>query len=155
MFLIATSNNNLLMWPHVAPTWLDLFIFNSIKQTIQPATSSTNLKILLDKLRFCGYKLDMHYCSKTPWMIVLYLLLNSWFELVCGFFFFFSTQVQVETRILGLVLIVLRDWAWFTAAKLGWFRTRWCTEHKSYNTYMLIYKKYMHWTAKNNKGTQW
>ena len=69
--------------------------------------------------------------------------------------FFFSTQAQVETRILGLIFIVLRDWAWFTAAKLGWFRTRWCTEHKSYNTYMLTYRKYMHWIVRNSKGTKW
>ena len=39
---------------------------------------------------------------------------------VCGFFFFFfSTQVQVETRILNPILIVLKNWAWFTVAKLG------------------------------------
>ena len=36
----------------------------------------------------------------------------------CGFFFFFSTQAQVETRILGPILIVLRDYAWFTETKL-------------------------------------
>ena len=39
---------------------------------------------------------------------------------MCGFFFFFfSTQVQVETRILDPTLIVLKNWAWFTAAKLA------------------------------------
>ena len=31
--------------------------------------------------------------------------------------FFYSTQAQVETKILGPLLVVLRDWAWFTAAK--------------------------------------
>ena len=31
-------------------------------------------------------------------------------------FFFFSTQAQVETRIPDPMLIVLRDWAWFTVA---------------------------------------
>ena len=30
--------------------------------------------------------------------------------------FFLSTQAQVETRILGQIIIVLRDWTWFTAA---------------------------------------
>ena len=31
--------------------------------------------------------------------------------------FFLSTQAQVETRILGSLLVVLVDWAWFTAVK--------------------------------------
>ena len=30
-----------------------------------------------------------------------------------------STQAQVETRILGPLLVILVDWAWFTVAKWG------------------------------------
>ena len=33
--------------------------------------------------------------------------------------FFLSTQAQVEIRSLGPLLVVLVDWAWFTAAKWG------------------------------------
>ena len=28
-----------------------------------------------------------------------------------------STQTQVETKIMGPLLVVLRDWAWFTTTK--------------------------------------
>ena len=30
-----------------------------------------------------------------------------------------STQAQVETRIMGPLLVILVDWAWFTIAKWG------------------------------------
>ena len=35
---------------------------------------------------------------------------------MCGSFLD-SAQAQVETRTPGLLLVVLRDWAWFTTAK--------------------------------------
>ena len=37
----------------------------------------------------------------------------------------------------------LRGWAWFTAAKLGWFRTKLCAKHESYSTYILTHRKYI------------
>ena len=33
----------------------------------------------------------------------------------------------------------LMDWAWFTAAILGWLRTKLCTKHGFYNTYISIH----------------
>ena len=45
--------------------------------------------------------------------IYIYIYIDVWV-----LFFFFSTQAQVETRILGPILIVLRDCAWFTETKL-------------------------------------
>ena len=61
------------------------------------------------------------------------------------FFFFVKQHIgpSKESRILGLMLYVLRDWAWFTAAKLGQFRTKYCTKCKSYNTYILTYRKHI------------
>ena len=86
------------------------------------------------------------FIGLDPFLLVVWVL----------FFVFFSTQAQVETRILSPILIVLRDGAWFTTAKLGWFQTRWCTELKSYNTYMLTYKKYICIEQQeNNKGMKW
>ena len=41
---------------------------------------------------------------------------------MCVGFFFFRTQVQIETRNLGPILIVLRDWAWFTASNWADFK---------------------------------
>ena len=41
-----------------------------------------------------------------------------------------STQAQVETRILGPLLVVLVDWAWFTVAKWGMITNQ--VVHKSH-----------------------
>ena len=46
--------------------------------------------------------------------------------------FFLSTQAQVKTRILGPLLVVLVDWAWFTAVKWGLITNQVvCKSHKA------------------------
>jgi len=57
-------------------------------------------------------------------------------DIVCRSFLD-GAQTQVETRTPGLL------------------RTKWCTEHESYNTYMLANKKNMHWTTRNSKWAMW
>ena len=56
-----------------------------------------------------------------------------WFVYVSCFtlwgFFLDSSQAHVETRILGPLLIVLVDWAWFTTAQWGWLQTKLCASH--------------------------
>ena len=73
---------------------------------------------------------------------------RNFFRVVCGFFILHIKKQHTDpskgTRILGLVLYTLRDWAWFTAAKLDRFRTKWYTKRGSYNTYILTYNKHIH-----------
>ena len=64
--------------------------------------------------------------------------------------FFDSTQVQVGTRILGLILFIW--WTGVGSLQLCWLRTNLHTKHRSYNTYTFIYKIYMYCTIMNSKG---
>lgn len=47
----------------------------------------------------------------------LELTKNKQFHCMLGGSFLDSVQAQVEAKTLGLLVVVLRDWTWFTAAK--------------------------------------
>ena len=61
---------------------------------------------------------------------------------MCGSFLD-SAQAQVETRTPGLLLVVLRDWAWFTTAKWADYEPDGAQNTNS-TTHMLANKKYMY-----------
>ena len=64
------------------------------------------------------WKLDFNLESNWTFSKLGFKYIYIYIYRCVGSFFFFSTQAQVETRILGPILIVLRDCAWFTETKL-------------------------------------
>ena len=56
-----------------------------------------------------------------------------------------SVQAQVKARILGLLVVVSRDWAWFTAAKWADYKPSGAQSRNStIHTYILANKKYIY-----------
>ena len=61
-----------------------------------------------------------------------------------------NVQAQVEARTLSLLVVVLRDWAWFTAAKWADYKPSGAQSRNStIHTYILANKKYIYtWNIK-------
>ena len=67
-----------------------------------------------------------------------------------------SVQAQVEARTLGLLVVVLRDWVWFTATKWANYKPSGARrKNPTIHTYILANKIYiyiyMHGTVRNSK----
>ena len=63
-----------------------------------------------------------------------------------------SVQAQVEARILGLFVVVLRDWAWFTTVKWADYKPSGAQSKNPTIIHTSKQEIYMHGTTRNSKG---
>ena len=100
-------------------------------------------------------RLDVGFLlNETPhfpllWLVgsiynLLFLLLPLYSFFFCIFLrnFFRQCLGSSKARTLGLLVVVSRDWAWFTATKWIDYKPKYI-EQESYNTYILAKKKYI------------